>query len=354
MRDKLSRYFRRQLQKAGIFYQRFPTVYHLYKYIANKPNELQHYELEKICQRLKKSDNHKTYNQLLKQFVPEWDIDFKKAQFIGRGTSTHNINIYRKVVTGRTVLFEKVYYSKTSSPKKIRLLEEHFFKMIKDEITIPKVEHYYGGDCLTLIYFNYLDSLRRPKDMDAAPAIRMSKYFYRLSFKSDLIKDVAILPLWIRDFRIQGYYRNRIDRAKHWFAKHSIDHKKIEQKLSLGRHVFSHGDMKEKNIFEPNTLVDWDDFGIYPAGLEQAQIFYKYKYHYEYMEEKPLHWLRKHYKMIVPDKEWALFELGFLYFLYIFSINVLQKREYKNLEEQIARKLKMKDRECSLQGKNEI
>ncbi len=37
--------------------------------------------------------------------------------------------------------------------------------------------------------------------------------------------------------------------------------------------VLAHGDFKRGNVSNGNVLIDWDEYGVYPAGYDPAYAF---------------------------------------------------------------------------------
>lgn len=95
------------------------------------------------------------------------------------------------------------------------------------------------------------------------------------------------------------------------------------------------------NLFEDGNIIDWDEFGFYPAGLEQAFIYSRNVLHYNQVEKFPLEWLTTQFKSVISDEEWELFKSSFCYFLWIFSFKQLNENKYSAIRSKLLENLKM-------------
>lgn len=309
----------------------FPSADKLYNRIAHKPAQKQVAELEKICSAVSAAKDHYYYNQLLKKFIPDWDLPIKKAEFLGTGQWS-GFNSFRRVNIAGKNEFEKLFDTSSKTLEKLVWLDKNIFPKIADSIKTPQIIRYYQGKVLSLAYFEFVDSPLLPDKQGEDLAVNISKKLYRFSLQSDLSK----LPVsdFLTDFTRHGRYKIWAPKAAEELKEHHIQKQAVEEKINSARKVLTHGDLKDLNLFQDGSIIDWDESGFYPAGLEQAFIYSRNILHDDLVEKMPIDWLRHHFKDSIPTEEWFLFQLSFVYFLFVFSFEKLQEERYhpiKNL-----------------------
>jgi thiamine kinase-like enzyme len=329
------------LQRTGIYIQYFPTSRHIYDFLKDKPLQIREYELRRITATLRVADNHKQYEKLLKAFIPGWQIEIKKAQFVGKGIGDSSLNTYRKVLVGDKRYFEKVYFNAHQHLQTVRWFEKHIYDMIKDEITVPLIQKSFHGELITTVYYDYFDLINVREETIEHHLIWFSKVLYDISCRySSTLKKLAP-PDSIRNFRNHPAYRNykKMYSAHARLLKQGIDLKSIEQGIDQSKCILTHGDINKKNAFENAILIDWDSFGIFPIGLDPAFIYYCLAID-KSKRTNSLAWLKKHYCNIITERDWREFERNFTYFFYIFSLNRFDQGKFGHLEQQLIKNLK--------------
>lgn len=346
LKNQVTLWGKKQLQNAGVSMRYYSSVQQIYEELGGKDPAIQFFELEKISKQLELAHNHKIYNKLIQQFIPEWNLDIREAEFYGIGYAPNNLNIYRKIEIKNKVLFEKIYFSQSSLREVARnlWLEKHFYPYIKEGVKKPSIHQVFKGESITATYFDYIDLPKISKERAKAEAVEISQYFLMKSLSKNMIEGFDAAPQYLKEFRNYGHYRKWFSETKGRFEKHGIDYRRIEEEIESSRQVFSHGDISTRHLFLNRTLVDWDQLGIYPAGLEQAYIYYSTVLAEDRLKEMPLKWLEINFAKLIPEDEWTLFELTFLYFVYVFSVRLFVKKEYVNVEEYLAEQLKRRQK----------
>jgi hypothetical protein len=327
--------------KIYIQFQPYPTKVRIYNYRKNGNADLQAQKLRGICQSLKWTEDHELYNKLLKQFIPAWNTEIDEQQFIGHGISEGNLNIYRKVKTENANLFEKVFFSGTKNLRANDWFYKNVYRLVKNEIHIPRMSHSVAGDMLTIVYFEYLDLQNIPPGKVQPQAVEFTKRLYSLSLTDEASAIIKKAPSYLTNYQYSYFYKRHVIDAKQYLVKKGIDIKNIESTLESGQQIFTHGDIARKNMFSPNILLDWEFFGIYPAGFEVSLIYYLFLRTQDF-EKKPLDWLKRHYSPLVYKEEWNRFELSFLYFLFIFSYNLFDEENNQIIGNQLLQQLKLR------------
>lgn len=333
--------FRRKIQNKGLLYKRYPSTQHIHDYLINKKPEIQFYELKKIAAQYEKTDNHKKYDELLRVFVPNWNVSADKSRFIGRGVGRDGFNTYRKVEIEGEPWFEKILISfKTHIVDKAIWLQNNLYgRLDKKIIRVPELKRQFKGNVIAVIYYDYLDLPKIPVRGSEKQAVEMAKYLYELSLNISN-SDFESIPDYLFDKNNIWRYQNRIAQVRGNLISYTVDVAEIEGRLRKSRLVYTHLDIKGLNMLENNTLIDWDEFGLFPAGMEQANIFVRNILWYNLNESDPLTWLSGYFQGLVPEREWKLFQLSFLYFLYLFGFKLLQKPEHADLREDLIQHLK--------------
>jgi thiamine kinase-like enzyme len=342
MKSFIKNIIRRLLQSAGIHIQYFPTSNHIYDFLKDKPVQIREYELNRITTAQKLAGNHKQYGKLLKAFVPDWQIDIKKPKFVGKGIGESSLNIYRRVKVEDRLYFEKVYFNAHQHLQTVRWFENHIYDMIKDEITIPLIRKTFQGELITIVYYNYFDLIKMREENMENHLIRFSKALYGITCRNSSALKGLEPPGSIRNYRNHPayQYRKKDYAASARLLKQGIDLKALEKMIDQSKCIITHGDINKKNAFKNAVLIDWDSFGIFPIGLDPAFIYYcllidKSK------RTNSLAWVKEHYYDIIPKEDWRDFERNFIYFLYVFSLNRFGRGQFKSLEQQLIKALKV-------------
>lgn len=333
-RKQIQRRIVKLFYRMGIYIdiEFFPSVEKLYNRISHKPAQKQVAELEKICSAVSAAKDHYYYNQLLKKFIPNWNLSIKKAEFLGTGQWS-GFNSFRLVKIDERSEFEKLFDTSTGTLSKLIWLEENLFPLLTDSIKTPKILRYYPGEVLSLAYFEFVDAPQLPEKQGTDLAITLSKKLYRFSLQSDFSK--LSPPSALKDFTRYSRYKMWIPQAEKELAANQISRQAIEERIDTARKILTHGDLKDLNLFEDGSLIDWDEAGFYPAGLEQAFIYSRNILHYDLVDKSATDWLQQHFKSTVPPDEWAVFKLSFVYFLFIFSFEKLQEERYAEMKKSL-------------------
>src|SRR5699024_8556599 len=123
-------------------------------------------------------------------------------------------------------------------------------------------------------YFEYLE-LPRPADIEERTLVQFSKELYQFSFTKTLEELKPGIPGFIKDFKTHHQYKKFGHSGREALMMHGIKPVVFENRAASSFPVLSHGDLQDTNVFEHSTLVDWDSFGLYPSGMEQAFLFFR-------------------------------------------------------------------------------
>lgn len=338
-RKKIQRQIIKLCYHLGIYIdiELFPSVDKVYHRNAHLHPQKQIGELEKICSAVSAGNDHAYYQQLLQKFIPNWDLEIESPMFLGDGMWT-GFNSFRKVQIDGNQEFEKLFDSQDTSLKKFLWLEENLFPLVSSKIKTPKTLRLYEGEILSLVYFEFINAPAIAEKQGEQRAIEIAKTLYQFSLQNE--SSTLPLPDYLQDFKNHSRYKWWHEQAISVLNEQGIPADLIEEKIAKGRRIFTHGDLKDLNLFEDGNVIDWDEFGFYPAGLEQAFIYSRNILHYDQVEEFPVEWLVTHFKKLVPAEEWELLKISFAYFMWIFSFKQLQKDKYSAVRKTLLQTLK--------------
>lgn len=333
---------RKKIQRRliGLFYhlgiyidiEFFPSVEKVHHRISHQHPQKQIATLEKICSAVSAANDHKYYNRFLKKFIPDWNMKIQNPKFVGSGIWT-GFNSFRIIENQEKKQFEKLFETQSGIPQKLIWLQENLFPKLAGKIRTPKILHHFQGEVLSLLYFEFVEANSIAEGKGEKPAIEISKKLYALSKKMNF-REIEI-PEKFMDFRKHNRYNLWISKAQKELAKNNIDFSELEKIIDSAKKVPTHGDLKDLNLFEDGSLIDWDEFGFFPMGMEQAFSYTRNILHYDSVEKSPLAWLEFHFKTMVPRKEWNIFKLSFAYFLFVFSFEKLMQEKYSSLKKEI-------------------
>ena len=335
MKLNIGNILRRLFYKFGIYIKYIPNIDHLYNYLHGKDDAHKFYELKYICYVVALSNDNNFYNQIIKRYVPDWDIEARASTFIGEGSGVYNLNTYRKLeLYNNNTLFEKTYLTKSLDYEKIIFIKDNILNLLDDKIKTPQIKFKYTSDFITVIYYEYLDLAPFSSENINEYFVEITKFLYKKSTESKVESMITKAPEILKDYSLFHDYMRFEEEAKDFLHQLSIDYNCIEKKINKARKVITHGDIKRENFYEGDYLIDWDHFGLYPIGLEVALVCSKLII-YKLLEETPLNWLYTNYKSMLDENEWELFELSFSYFLFIFSYRHIHKAEFSKFKSEL-------------------
>lgn len=319
----------------------FPSPQYIYDYLKVQPVEVQRYELRNISDMISVNKNNDFYNTLLKLFIPGWDLNIKEAKFITGGWGTPSLNSYRKVKIGDNLWFEKVYFTSSRELNALQWLQKNIYPLLKkdEEISVPEIIKIYKSEVLSIVYFDFMQLSSLDNKKSIQPLIILTKRLYKASLREDILELMHTAPDYLKDYRSHFQYKQNIEYARTQLSEYHINTGGLEVILEKNRNVLTHGDMQHTNVFKNFKLIDWDLFGIFPAGFDPAFLFFRF-FEKGNIKFNIVDWLEKNYKDTVPQNQWSLFQLSFSYFLFIFYCDLFNQKTYQNIKHQLIEQLK--------------
>lgn len=326
---------RKQLQKWGLYLERFPEERRLKK----EPREVQRHVLKRFARQLKNSNNHKVYNRFLKQWISEWSLPIKEATFTERGLGHSNLNMHRRVTTPKGIFFEKVYFNFEQDLHNVEWFYRHISQKFNGEIKIPQIERIYRGGILTVIYYEFLD-LAPIKSKNREPIlVKFSKDLYSINKNASFFSNLEINDE-MKNVLESTRYKKFKKAAQTKLKKHNIAIERIHKAVLSSKHVLAHGHISKANSFQNSILVDWDTVCYYPLGFDPAKIYYFLLKKGE-TDGHLLEWLTRHYQSVILKEDWDAFVRNAFYYMLIFGQRkIFERGKYLEVEEHLIAKLR--------------
>lgn len=303
-----------------------------YAYLQRMPKSVQEHELSRLSYAIAFSGDHKYYNALLKEFVPNWPVEkIFKTNFVGEGYGCSSLNAYRSVQIGSKRYFEKVYFRAHTDLQKLQWLQDHAGEVLKEKIHFPRIQKVYSGELLSIVYFDFL-TLSQEQSTPKENLVKITLQLYEWSKASKLAQIKA--PDFIRDYTKHHQYARYRAAALNELKGKGMSVKRFEQEAEMAEYVLTHGDIQKTNIYDNNTILDWDSFGIFPIGMEPAFLLFRFFFKEE-INIAPENWLDKNYRSFIPKEDWKDFERNFIYFLFVFSMEIFLVGENRRLENKL-------------------
>lgn len=275
-----------------------------------------------------RQNNSSAYEQLLKVYDPEISLieGVIKSQFIGAGVAQDSLNTYRKVMTEKRVLFEKIYHIHSTSPEKLTWFADNIYPQLHQlGIYTPPLVKSIKGKRLFAVYFEFLDSkidnVRNYLEHAAEISLKLTK-----------IKQPENTPIPYSSFKQHALYSSSFKTAQEEAVSFGIENSifyKCEEWLESTPKCFAHGDLHGKNLGKPNIVIDWDEYGFYPIGFDIALSMSKSlsiasPHHLSYYLETQIK------PRLESDKDWLLLRKAIVLFCIIFySRNIGKKIDSK-------------------------
>lgn len=318
---------------------KLPKKNNLELFVSQSSESFRRRSLKNLALKIKLDNDHVYYDLLLREFIPDLDLQMRDKCFIGDGMGMENLNCYRKILlTSNDCLFEKVYFSDNDKLKSLLWFEKNIIKIIDRELVIPTVKKSYFGEVVTAVYFKFLKlKLIDIEDLES----KLNKIAVALYSLSNEMKLGGINPPeFFLDYKKHNYYIRNVVSAKIRFDD-DLKFESISSKVDGSYRVLTHGDLSETNVFDDNTVIDWDSCGYFPLGLDFSKIYFRLIVN-ERNIPRPAEWLKREFKHEVKIEHWEEFLRNFLFFLLIFIQEIRTNKSHNliPLEEEIITILK--------------
>jgi|GEM_PF-1461394 len=299
----------------------------LKKYLLQKENlSEKQKEIKYISHFLRKNNNHQNYDLLLKAFIPKLLLDYDKAEFIGEGQAKSSLDTYRKISIDQNIFFEKVYFNSYQNIEKLTFLSEFIFPLLKNKLQIPSIKNIYKGNIISSVYWEFLILKEISKHKQEETLKEFSLILYQVSIeKHSFLRGLKELENY-RNFNLHYQYVLNLDLSKRYFKSRRISFSHFEKSAGFSKPILTHADLHQDNIFQNRILIDWDHFGYFPIGFEQAFLFFRMLENHSKSGKDFYDWM-KDFTEKINKEDRADFERNFLFFLMVFSIRRIEKNK---------------------------
>lgn len=315
--------------------QYFPTGKHLAKHLLSLESTEAYEEFKRLSSFITDANNIRYYEAVLCNLYPSRVLLPEKAKFVAKGNRA-NRNRYIKV--GGKDFFEKNYSHYGHELESIQAFENHLYPLLSANFKLPRLQQVFKGQFCSLLYFDYIELESFDAKNKEEVLFKYVHNLYNFSIEKEKELNTIDFPAILLDYE-KLFFTHNIQKANVALEKEGIDAKKISRLIATSKRVLSHGDLHIENVYRHNTLIDLDNFGYYPIGMDAAFIYMFY------FEERPHHftfknWANKHFKTIIHSKDWVIFERNFMYYILLFLHMRKDLDHYPKLLEEVMDYLK--------------
>lgn len=315
--------------------QFFPSGKHLGQHLLKMEKKEAYEEFKRLSAFISDANNIKYYEELLRTLYPTRKQIPETSRFVAKGDRA-NRNRYIRI-SGHD-FFEKNYSHKRHQLESIIAFEEHLYPLVSSAFNLPSLCQVFEGEFSSLLYFDYFElEVFETENRDEA-LIQMAHNLYHFSIEKDNELQTLDLPPILLDYE-KLFYSHNIEKANLALKKEGLNSKKLSQSVKESKRILTHGDLHIENVFRDNTLIDLDNFGYYPIGMDAAFIYMFY------FEERKSHasllkWATDHFSKVIVPHEWSVFEKNFMFYIFLFLQMRTDISSYPDLEKQLLTYLK--------------
>jgi|SRR5699024_4857499 len=343
MKSKIKQIIKTKLQHFGFFIQLiptfkiqfFPTAKSLYKYLLQQSSEKRITEFKRLADFIANAKNHQLYQNLLREMYPEIPKNFQEVYFL---TKKSNLDRNRKIKWKNKFYFEKNYFFEKHELESILWVDKYLYPILNKHFTIPKILKKYEGEFSNLIYFDFLNLSPINQEKPEKQLIKTTQKLYEISLEE---KEKLTTLNWssiVLDFE-KLFFEENINSAKKDLKKHQISSEIIWKKVLNSTYVLTHGDLHAENIYQKNHLIDLDNFGFYPIGLDAAFI-YMFYFEKQDLNLSFKNWIKTHFSAIIKSENWKEFERNTVFYCFIFLHMRKDKMKHKEFHKHLINNIK--------------
>lgn len=314
------------------------TIDLLFNKIEEK-SKLESFEaLKKVAWLASIDNNHHYYNLLLERLFLDNNLKYVNYSFVakGAGFGQSSWNSFRRIQIDNNIYFEKVYVVGHEDLKRVLWFQKnaiHFFK----EIKTPKLKFIFSSNIAAITYFEYL-KLTEIVSSKENKLIELSKKLYDISSRNQEILSQINKPDFIMDIQTHYIIKRHWTKVVKYFDGNEVNMEATLAKLYNSKHLITHGDLGLRNSYKDNILLDWDNFGYYPLGMDVAIIF-----HFNVENKNKIYdfeeWLNNNYKETISVDDWGSFYFNFVFYLFIFNFRYDYKKDFTSIQSFLVDKL---------------
>lgn len=222
--------------------------------------------------------DHDRFEQLLRNYDPLLElppIEAGTKRFIGKGSGTGSLQVYRRVELGGRRCFEKIYRNDALGlQKNLWFYDRVEPQLDRSLVAAPRLLHMAKGGKMSALYFEYLEAQSIDQQAALEKSIAITKHFITIERS---VLDSA--PADFHDFTMSYGYSLGVAGIVGMFEKRRNRlelFRQMEQAAGQCRRAFCHGDLSMANLSDTSLVIDFDECGIYPAGYDIAKMLLGY------------------------------------------------------------------------------
>lgn len=217
------------------------------------------------------------YKKVISRFDPDLSLpkgEFSTVTSFGRGRE--NLNRYRVLSSGNTVLFEKIFRIDSKSFAVSEWVDQYIRPVaIEHGWSIPRLVEKRTGNRVIAAYYEFVEGSRFKRRSVTRASVEITSALR--SVDPDLQKS---FPCTRSGASAHIHFAKGIESISaalkangHEDAVEMVE-KDVRYLDSCGT-CFCHGDLIFKNLLKPRMVIDWDRSGYYPHGLDIAHAMSK-------------------------------------------------------------------------------
>lgn len=211
-------------------------------------------------------NNHKIFEFFIKIYDVNLDLSYCdqaiKKSHLKEGRSSDTIKPYRVLTFDHMTIFEKIYFNYSSYIQPVLYLNKNKKSIFTNKlIIVPEIYKVIIGDKFTIVLFEYVKLESLPKGRE---------YEILKQYTIELCKG---LPTTAPAHKIRS---EKLDIGKQKMLDENIlnvdEIHKIQILVESCPIYFQHLDLSANNVFLNNIIVDWDNSGNYPLGIDFGRL----------------------------------------------------------------------------------
>lgn len=267
------------------------------------------YDFRNLLIRLKDNDDIRSYSDVLNKVTNE---KYRNVRFVGSGGGDATTKTHTIIKKHKELIFEKVFFINSREYKFIKKNYNYIKQELQERnIIIPALVNLTDTQLVGICNFEYLDNLVELEANDFKYQIELAKIIGEVpnNFSNDE-KEYLLLP------NIKSNFSNLVFQL---INEPTLDQFLVIKKfVDVQKVVFTHGDFHERNIFK-NYVIDWDDAGFYPFGIDVARILYANSLYLKSLSTKENFSVNDFFEVLEEFDFSQMEKIAIVYFFIIFT-----------------------------------
>lgn len=225
-------------------------------------------EIKETALRLKVNNDLRSYSKYMNKLSGQ---KFKRQKFIGHGGGLNTTQTHAIVEHNGEHYFEKVFDVKSRDYLFLKTHYSFYQELLaQNDVKIPVLIDFFESEHIAVCHFEYLPKLEPLESGWIEEGLKTLAVFKSIPYvQLQYGKKYTELNLFNKALTI---ILHTISNDKDTLLKF-LEIKKFVENQNM---VFTHGDFYVRNVFK-KIIIDWDDMGFYPFGIDMAFLMYNDK-----------------------------------------------------------------------------